>query len=77
MECSERILIDIDKLEASFKEIKNIQFSDDEKKVIERAKDYRDDCKYYLENGDEVTSFGCITYSHGLIDGLKMVYNLI
>ncbi|MDR2873147.1 MAG: DUF357 domain-containing protein [Methanobrevibacter sp.] len=77
MESNQRILIDIDKLEESFKEIKDIQFSEDEKKVIERAKNYGDDCKYYLEKGDEVTSFGCITYSHGLIDALKMVYNLI
>jgi hypothetical protein len=77
MECSQRILIDIDKLEESFKEIKNIQFSDDEKKIIERAKDYMVDCKYYFEHGDETTSFGCITYSHGLIDSLKMIHNLI
>lgn len=77
MECGKRILIDIDKLESSFKEIKGLTFSDNEKKIIERAKNYRDDCKYYLEKGDELTSFGCITYSHGLIDALKINHDLI
>jgi len=77
MECKERILVDIDKLENSLKEIKDLNFSDKEIEIIERAKNYRDDCKYYLEKGDEVTSFGCITYSHGLIDALKINHNLI
>ena len=77
MECKERILIDIDKLENSFIEIKDMNFSDEEKEIIERAKNYRDDCKYYLEKGDEITSFGCITYSHGLIDAIKINHNLI
>ena len=77
MECRERILIDIDKLENSFKEIKDLNFSDNEKKIIERAENYRDDCKYYLEKGDELTSFGCITYSHGLIDALRINHNII
>lgn len=77
MECKERILIDIDKLENSFKEIKDLTFSDSEKEIIKRAENYRDDCKYYLEKGDDLTSFGCITYSHGLIDALKINYNLI
>jgi len=77
MECKERILIDIDKLENSFEEIKDLDFSDEEKEIMERAKNYRDDCEYYLEKGDEVTSFGCITYSHGLIDALKINHKLI
>ena len=37
----------------------------------------RDDAKYYLEKGDELTSFGCITYSHGLIDALRINHDLI
>ncbi|MDR2967586.1 MAG: DUF357 domain-containing protein [Methanobacteriaceae archaeon] len=77
MECRERILIDIDKLENSFKEIRDLNLSDKEKKIIERAKNYRDDCEYYLEKRDELSSFGCITYSHGLIDALKIKHNLI
>lgn len=77
MECKERIIIDIDKLEDSFSQIKDIDFSNKEKDIIERAKNYRDDCKYYLEKGDELTSFGCITYAHGLIDALRLIYDII
>jgi len=77
MECKERILIDIDKLENSFKELEDLKLSSKEKEIIERAENYRDDSKYYLEKGDELTSFGCITYSHGLIDALRMNYSLI
>ncbi|MDR2544753.1 MAG: DUF357 domain-containing protein [Methanobrevibacter sp.] len=77
MKNSERILIDIDKLDLSFKDIENIDFTSKEKEIIERAKSYKYDSEYYLEKGDEMTSLGCITYSHGLIDALKMIYGLI
>ena len=77
MECKKRILIDIDNLESSLKEINDLNFSDKEKKIIDLAKNYRDDCKYYLEKGDELSSFGCVTYSHGLIDALKINHALI
>ncbi len=77
MDCKTRILIDIDKIENNLKEIKDLNFSEKEKEIIERAKNYRDDCKYYLEKGDELTSFGCITYSHGLIDALRINHDLI
>ena len=77
MEYRERIIIDIDKLEKSFKEINDLNFSKKEEEIIERAKNYRDDSKYYLEKGDEYTSFGCITYSHGLIDALKIYHDMI
>ncbi|MGL6298250.1 MAG: DUF357 domain-containing protein [Methanobacteriaceae archaeon] len=77
MECKERIIIDIEKLEKSLEEMKDIEFTEDEKDVIERAKSYGEDCKYYLDKGDEMTSFGCITYSHGLLDALRILHELI
>ncbi|MDR1819570.1 MAG: DUF357 domain-containing protein [Methanobrevibacter sp.] len=77
MKNSERILLDIEKLDVSFKDIENIKFTSKEKEIIERAKSYKFDSEYYLEKGDEMTSFGCITYSHGLIDALKMIHGLI
>lgn len=76
LECKERILIDIDKLEESFKEISSISTTDEEEEIIERAKSYKEDCKYYLEKGDEITSFGCITYAHGLIDAIKLNHHI-
>ncbi|MDR3222861.1 MAG: DUF357 domain-containing protein [Methanobrevibacter sp.] len=77
MKNSERILFDINKMDISFKDIENIEFNSKEKEIIERAKSYKYDSKYYLEKGDEMTSFGCITYSHGLIDALKMIHGII
>ncbi|MDR2624357.1 MAG: DUF357 domain-containing protein [Methanobrevibacter sp.] len=77
MKNNERIILDIDKLDVSFKDIENIDFSDKEKEVVERAKSYKYDSQYYLKKEDEMTSFGCITYSHGLIDALKIIHKLI
>ncbi|KZX17013.1 hypothetical protein MBCUT_04160 [Methanobrevibacter cuticularis] len=77
LEWKEKILKDIDKLDTNLDEIKKLDFKEKEKEAISRAKDYREDCKYYLEKGDEITSFECISYSHGLIDTLRIIYNII
>ena len=77
LEWKEKILKDIGKLEDNLKEIQGIDFTEKEKEAISRAKDYREDCKYYLEKGDEITSFECISYSHGLIDTLRIIHNII
>ena len=76
MEYKERILIDIEKLEESFKEISSINTTNEEKEIIERAKSYKEDCKYYLKKRDEMSSFGCITYAHGLLDAIKLNHHI-
>ncbi|HDO19380.1 MAG TPA: DUF357 domain-containing protein [Thermoplasmatales archaeon] len=40
------------------------------KEVVDLAKRYCDDAKYYLAKGDLLTAFGCINYAHGLLDAL-------
>lgn len=77
MDCNERILIDIEKLDESFEKVESIKLSQEEKEIIKRAKNYKEDCKYYLEKGDEITSFECISYSHGLIDTLRIIHEFI
>jgi hypothetical protein len=77
MEYEERIIKDIDTLSKNLKEIESIKFSEKEKQVVERAKNYMDDTRYYLQKKDHITSFGCITYAHGLIDSLRMIHNII
>lgn len=77
LEWKEKILKNLDKLEYNLKEIEGIDFPKKEKEAISRAKDYREDCKYYLEKEDVITSFECISYSHGLIDTLRIIYDLI
>jgi hypothetical protein len=77
MEYEERIIKDIDTLSKNLKEIEPINFSEKEKQIVERAKNYMDDTSYYLKKNDHITSFGCITYAHGLIDSLRMIHNII
>jgi len=76
MDCKERIVIDIEKLDESLEKIESIEFTAKEKEIVERAKSYKEDSSYYLEKGDEVTSFGCITYAHGLLDAIKLNHNI-
>lgn len=77
LESKEKITIDIQKLERNLKQVEDITFIDKEKEVYDRAVDYMNDSKYYLEKEDMRTAFGCIEYSHGLLDALRMIHGLI
>ena len=57
--------------------IADITFEGKEKEVYDRAVDYWNDSKYYLEKEDMRTAFGCIEYSHGLLDALRMIHEII
>ncbi|HDM22974.1 MAG: DUF357 domain-containing protein [Thermoplasmata archaeon] len=61
----ERILKDIKLFEENVKSLEN-------NKIVDMAKRYYVDAKYYLSKGDFFTAFGCINYAHGLIDALRM-----
>ena len=76
MDCKERIIIDIEKFDESLKKIESIEFTAKEEEIVERAKSYKEDSSYYLEKRDEITSFGCITYAHGLLDAIKLNHNI-
>ena len=39
--------------------------------VIDMARRYYDDARYYLERKDYFTAFGCINYAHGLLDAIR------
>ncbi|PWB84999.1 hypothetical protein MBBWO_13120 [Methanobrevibacter woesei] len=77
LESAEKIAIDIEKLERNLKQVAHITFEGSEKEVYDRAIDYKNDSKYYLEKEDIRTAFGCIEYSHGLLDALRMIHGLI
>lgn len=77
LESAEKIAIDIEKLERNLKQVAHITFEGSEKEVYDRAIDYKNDSKYYLEKEDMRTAFGCIEYSHGLLDALRMIHGLI
>ncbi|MGZ7134775.1 MAG: DUF357 domain-containing protein [Methanobacterium sp.] len=72
-----RINKDIELFTKNIKEIYSIDMDSKEIEVIERSKSYFEDTKYYLEKGDLMTSFGCITYAHGLMDAVRITHNLI
>jgi len=73
---SERIKKDIKLLEKNIKEMLHLDFSKEEKDIIQRAENYKEDSIYYLEKGDYITSFGCINYAHGLIDSLRILHGI-
>ncbi len=77
LESKEKISIDIAKLERNLKQVEDIDFVGKEKEVYDRAVDYMNDSKYYLSKEDMRTAFGCIEYSHGLLDALRMIHGLI
>jgi hypothetical protein len=67
----ERIKKDIALFEESMLKLDSVSLATYEEKVVDQAKRYYEDTKYYLEKGDYFTAFGCINYAHGLIDGIK------
>ncbi|HQT45192.1 MAG TPA: DUF357 domain-containing protein [Candidatus Micrarchaeota archaeon] len=40
--------------------------------VVELAKMYCKDTRFFLDKKDYVTAFGCINYAHGLIDAFRI-----
>ncbi len=72
----QRIKKDIELFTKNIKEIESIKLDDPENEIIERARSYFEDTKYFLEKQDYVTSFGCITYAHGLLDAIRLLHNL-
>ena len=77
MEAVERIEKDIVLFTKNIKEIESIKIHEKDIQVIEMAKNYRKDTDYYLEKKDYLTSFGCITYAHGLLDAVRLMHGLI
>ena len=67
----ERIKKDIALFEEGMVQLDLLSLATYEEKVVDQAKRYYEDTKYYLEKGDYFTAFGCINYAHGLIDGIK------
>jgi hypothetical protein len=73
----ERIEKDIELFAKNIKEIESIKLHEEECKVVEMARNYRKDTDYYLTKKDYLTSFGCITYAHGLLDAIRLLHELI
>lgn len=77
MKPKERINKDLKIFEENIVEVENLNLNQRELLVKDMAKRYYEDTKYYLKIDDELTSFACIAYAHGLLDSIRIMYNLI
>ena len=65
-----RIEKDIVMFEENHSKIDSKKLKKSQEKIVELAKQYFEDSKYYLEKKDYFTAFGCINYAHGLLDAI-------
>lgn len=77
MKSKERINKDLKIFEENIAEVEDLNLNQKELLVKDMAKRYYEDTKYYLKIDDELTSFACIAYAHGLLDSIRIMYNLI
>ena len=76
MKPEERIDKDLRIFEENIQPVDELNSTDKEVLVKDMAKRYYEDTKYYLKIGDSLTSFACIAYAHGLLDSIRIMYNL-
>ncbi|MCX8195025.1 MAG: DUF357 domain-containing protein [Candidatus Micrarchaeota archaeon] len=58
-------------IEQFYANVKEVEANEKNAEVVELARRYCEDTKYFLKKGDFITAFGCINYAHGLIDALR------
>ncbi|MEM4633611.1 MAG: DUF357 domain-containing protein [Candidatus Anstonellaceae archaeon] len=63
-----RILSDIKQF---YENSSSIEENEENREILDLARRYCEDAKYFLEKEDYITSFGCINYAHGLLDALR------
>lgn len=73
MEIEQRIRTDIDRFHQRVSKVRDLKLKGEEKQIVELAGMYASDSESWLGKKDFYTSFGCISYAHGLLDAiLKM-----
>ena len=65
-----RVHKDIVMFEKNIARLRDKTMSEAEKKIIDLARQYYEDTKYYHEKKDFFTAFGCVNYAHGLLDAI-------
>ncbi len=76
MEPKERVLKDISMFYESLDLISKANLDKGMKDVVEMSKLYASDAKSYLDKGDVLTAFSCISYAHGLMDSILSLVDL-
>lgn len=77
MKPKERITKDLKIFEENIEPVEDLDLTPRETLVKDMSKRYYEDTKYYLKVDDELTSFACIAYAHGLLDSIRIMYDLI
>jgi hypothetical protein len=69
----DRISKDIQIFDENLDKVSGAALDKELKRIFDMAKMYASDCKSYLEIGDTVTAFSCISYAHGLLDAIIII----
>ena len=75
-EPKERVLKDISMFGDSLKLLSGTKLDGKMSSVVEMAKLYASDAQSYLDKGDILTAFSCISYAHGLVDSILSLVGL-
>jgi hypothetical protein len=75
-EPKERVLKDISMFGDSLKLLSGTKLDGKMSSVVEMAKLYASDAQSYLDKGDILTAFSCISYAHGLMDSILSLVGL-
>jgi len=67
----QRVQAYIENVEQALQQLASRRLEKPYVKLVELAKLYVDDARYYLEKGDTFTALACIAYAEGLIDALR------
>ncbi|WP_440059290.1 DUF357 domain-containing protein [Thermogladius sp. 4427co] len=69
----EKIRAYISNVEKALSLISGVELDSKSRELVELARAYMDDAKYYIDKGDYFTSLACIAYAEGLLDALKRI----
>ncbi len=69
----ERVQKDIAAFSENMVRIKGVELPKNLCDICELAKMYADDANSYMDRGDLVTAFSCISYAHGLLDAVLKI----
>jgi uncharacterized protein len=58
-------------IEQFYTNVKEIEENENNSHILDLARRYCEDTKFFLEKKDYVTAFGSINYAHGLIDAFR------
>ncbi|AFK51271.1 glycerol-3-phosphate cytidylyltransferase [Thermogladius calderae 1633] len=67
----ERVRAYVLNVEKAISTLSSMSLDEESRGIVELARAYLSDSKYYLEKGDVFTSLACIAYAEGLLDALK------